>query len=84
MFPLPAPEHVRILRREDERRSFSFDSEFLFVISEEMTEVNVEDVSFSSAHDVVVVTVADAKDVGRNTVADGERERVGERGEEDR
>ena len=38
-------------------------------VAEDLSEVNVEHVSSALHHDVVVVTVADAEDKGRHTVA---------------
>ena len=66
---LVATEHVGEGRREDERRLLALDAELALVVAEKVPKIDVEEVTVFLNHHVVVVTVADAQCVRRDTVA---------------
>eukprot|EP00968_Pinguiococcus_pyrenoidosus_P003329 scaffold207_cov267-Pinguiococcus_pyrenoidosus.AAC.28 len=61
--------HERHLRSEHEGRTLPSNAQLALEVSQEVPEVNVEEVTPAGDHDVVRVTISDAHDVRRDAVA---------------
>ena len=61
--------HVCHFRGEHKRSTFALDSEFALKVTEEVSEVDVEQMPSLGYHDVAVVAVTDTEDVRRDQVA---------------
>lgn len=61
-------DHVYHVRREDEGSAITFEVSEHLSVAQELAEIDVEQMARLFNHDVVVVAVTDAQEVGYNAV----------------